>query len=93
MAYGAHMDEQAATPQKAKFTIPSIIALVAAVLSFMTGAIAGLILAIIAICFGLLGVLLSFSSRRRGGIVSTLSLLAGFVGIVAAVIKAIAWIM
>ena len=83
------MDAQ--EPKAAKFSIPSIIALVAAVLSFMTGAIAGLILAIIAIMFGLIGVVLSFSSRKRGGIVSTLSMLAGFVGIVAAVIKAIGW--
>lgn len=79
------------TTKTAKFTIPSIIALVAAVLSFMTGAIGGLILALVAIVFGLIGVLLSFSSKRRGGIVSTLSLLAGFVGIIAAVIKAIGW--
>ena len=75
----------------ARFSIPSIIALVAAVLSFMTGAVAGLVLALIAIFFGLLGVMLSFSSRTRGGIVSTLSLLAGFLGIIAAVIKAIMW--
>jgi hypothetical protein len=77
----------------AKFSIPSIIAIVAAVLSFMTGAVAGMILAVIAIVFGLFGVLLSFSSRRRGGVVSTLSLFAGFIGIVAAVIKAVAWIV
>ena len=77
----------------AKFSIPSIIALVAAVLSFMTGAVAGLVLAIIAIFFGLIGVLMSFSSRTRGGIVSTMSLLAGFIGIIAAVIKAVAWIV
>ena len=86
------MHMEVSEPKAAKFSIPSIIALVAAVLSFMTGAIAGLILAVIAICFGLLGVLLSFSSRRRGGVVSTFSLLAGFVGIIAAVIKAIAWV-
>jgi hypothetical protein len=80
------------TDTKAKFSIPSIIALVAAVLSFTTGAIAGLVLAVIAIFFGLLGVMLSFSSRKRGGIVSTLSLLAGFLGIIAAVIKAVMWL-
>ena len=80
-------------PKAAKFSIPSIIALVAALLSFMTGAVAGLILAIIAIIFGVIGVLLSFSSRTRGGLVSTLSLLAGFIGIVAALIKAIAWVV
>ena len=84
------MDAQEA--KAAKFSIPSIIALVAAVLSFMTGAILGLILAVIAIVFGLIGVMLSFSSRTRGGVVSTLSLLAGFLGIIAAVIKAIIWL-
>lgn len=77
----------------AKFSIPSIIAIVAALLSFMTGAVAGLVLAVIAIVFGLIGVMLSFSSRTRGGIVSTLSMLAGFLGIIAAVIKAIAWLV
>jgi hypothetical protein len=77
----------------AKFSIPSIIALVAAILSFTTGAVAGLVLALIAIFFGLVGVMLSFSSRTRGGIMSTLSLLAGFLGIIAAVIKAIAWLI
>ena len=86
-----HME--ASEPKAAKFSIPSIIALVTAVLSFMTGAVAGLILAIIAIIFGVIGVLLSFSSRTRGGLVSTLSLLAGFIGIVAALIKAIAWVV
>jgi len=75
----------------AKFSIASMIALVAAVSSFFTGAMLGFILAIVAIFFGLLGVVFSFSSRTRGGIVSTLSLLAGFIGIIAAVIKAIAW--
>ena len=84
---------EASEPKAAKFSIPSMIALVAAVLSFMTGAVAGLILAIIAIIFGVIGVLLSFSSRTRGGLVSTLSLLAGFIGIVAALIKAIAWVV
>ena len=86
-----HME--ASEQKAAKFSIPSIIALVAAVLSFMTGAVPGLILAIIAIIFGVIGVLLSFSSRTRGGLVSTLSLLAGFIGIVAALIKAIAWVV
>lgn len=75
----------------AKFSIPSIIALVAAVLSFTSGAIFGLILALVAILFGVTGVLLSFSSRTRGGVMSTFSLLAGFIGIIAAAIKAIGW--
>ena len=59
----------------------------------MTGAMLGLILACVAIFFGLLGVVLSFSSRTRGGIVSTFSLLAGIIGINAAVIKAVRWLV
>jgi len=77
----------------AKFSIPSIIAPIAAVASFATGAFWGLLLAVTAIVFGLLGVILSFSSRKRGGVLSTLSLLAGFVGIIAGVIKAIMWVV
>jgi len=87
------MDDPAPAPRAAKFSIPSIIAIVAAVASFMTGAMLGLILACVAIFFGLLGVVLSFSSRTRGGIVSTFSLLAGIIGIVAAVIKAVRWLV
>ena len=78
---------------RAKFSIPSIIAIVTAILSFFTGAIWGLVLAVIAIIFGLIGVALSFSSKTRGGVVSVFSLFAGLVGIVAAVFKAIAWIV
>src|SRR5437868_2697479 len=87
------MDAPAPAPRAAKFSIPSIIALVCAILSFTTGAILGLILACVAIFFGLLGVVLSFSSRTRGGIVSTFSLLAGIIGIIAAVIKAVRWLV
>ena len=74
---------------KAAFSIPSIIAVVAAILSFKAAAIMGLILAIVAIAFGLLGVLLSLSPRTRGGMVSIFGILAGLVGIVAAIVKAI----
>ena len=59
----------------------------------MTGAMLGLILACIAIFFGLLGVALSFSSRTRGGVMSTFAMLAGIIGIIAAVIKAVAWLV
>ena len=77
--------------QKAKFSIPSIIAIVAAIGSFMTGALLGFILAMVAVVFGIIGVLLSFSSRTRGGFVSTLAVLAGFLGFLAAIVKTIAW--
>ena len=78
---------------KASFSIPSIIAVIAAIASFATGAFWGLILALVAIFFGVLGVVMSLSSTVRGGMVSTFSLLAGVAGIVAAGIKAIAWLL
>ncbi len=79
------------TPSRS-FSIPSIIALVTAILSFTSGAIMGLILACVAILFGALGIFLSVAPNVRGGIVSTLSIAAGAIGIVAAVIKAIMWL-
>jgi len=73
------------------FSIPSIIALITAILSFTSGAILGLILACVAIFFGALGIFLSLSPNVRGGITSTLSIAAGAIGLVAAAIKAIMW--
>lgn len=73
------------------FSIPSLIAVVAAIGSFMTGATLGLILAAIAIIFGILGVVISLSPVKRGGVASTFGILAGGVGIIAAIVKAIMW--
>ena len=69
------------------FSIPSILAIVCAIGSFMTGAGLGMLLAILAIVFGAIGVLLSLSPRVRGGMMSIFSVLAGVIGIVAAVFK------
>jgi hypothetical protein len=77
---------------RAQFSIPSIIALVAAIASFFVGAMAGFILALTAILFGIIGAVMSLSPGVRGGIVSILSLLIAAVAIFAAVIKALAWI-
>lgn len=74
---------------KASFSIPSIIAIVAAFLSFGAGAGGGLLLALTAIIFGLIGVTLALSPARRGGLASTFAVFAGAVGIVTALIKAI----
>jgi hypothetical protein len=57
----------------------------------MSGAILGLILAVLAIVFGSFGTLLSLSPHRRGGVMSTFAMVAGIIGIVAAVFKAILW--
>jgi hypothetical protein len=77
--------------KRATFSVPSIIAIIAAVLSFASGAIWGLILAFVAIVCGVIGVLLSLSPTVRGGFISVLSLVAGLAGIGVAMIKAIAW--
>jgi len=73
---------------KAKFSIPSVLAIVAAIASFAVGATWGLLLAIAAIVLGIIGVLLSLSAKKRGGIVSFASVGAGLIGIIAAIIKA-----
>jgi hypothetical protein len=83
---------QSTLSSRASFSIPSIIALLAAIGSFMNGAILGMILAVIAIVFGILGVVLSLAPAKRGGVISTFGIGAGVIGIIAAVIKAVMWI-
>lgn len=79
---------QTTSSGRASFSIPSIIALLAAIGSFMNGAILGMILAVVAIIFGILGVVLSLAPAKRGGVISTFGIVAGVIGIIAAVIKA-----
>lgn len=78
--------------ENASFSIPSIIAIVAAFLSFNAGAAMGFFLALIAILFGVIGVTIALSPTKRGGVASTFAVLAGAVGIVVALIKAISWL-
>ncbi|GAA5481273.1 hypothetical protein [Haloferula sargassicola] len=75
------------------FTIASILAAVAAIASFFQGATLGLLLALVAIVFGLIGVVLSLSARKRGGIVSFTAVIIGGIGIVAAIIKALIYLI
>lgn len=81
----------ASTP-KASFSIPSILAVVAAIFSFTQNPFIGLILAVTAILLGVVGIILSLSPSIRGGITSTISIVAGLIGIVAAIIKTLIWI-
>ena len=69
------------------FSIPSILAMICAVGSFMAGAGLGMILAILAIILGGLGVILALAPQTRGGIASLVSIIAGAIGIIAAVLK------
>ncbi len=76
---------------RAHFSLPSIIAIGAAIASFFVGAFGGFMLALVAIVFGIFGLLLSFSPSVRGGLISMVSLVVAGIAIFAAVIKAIAW--
>ncbi len=69
------------------FSIPSILAIVAAVASFWAGALFGVLLAVAAIILGLLGLVLALSPRVRGGIISIVAIVAALIGIIAAVFK------
>ena len=53
----------------------------------MAGAGAGFLLAILAIILGGLGLVLALAPQTRGGVVSVISILAGAIGIIAAVFK------
>ncbi|MGJ8697940.1 MAG: hypothetical protein ACSHYF_16600 [Verrucomicrobiaceae bacterium] len=75
-----------------RFSVLSIIAIVSAVLTFMTGPILGLIFAAVAVLAGLGGIILAASPRVRGGLTSTLAIVGGFIGVIAAIIKAIMWL-
>jgi hypothetical protein len=73
------------------FSIASLIAIGCAIASFWAGAMWGVVLAIAAIAFGLIGAASAVSPRTRGGVVSMFSVFAGVVGIIAAAIKLIAY--
>jgi len=75
------------TRRSPAFSIPSILAMICAIGSFMAGAGAGFLLAILAIILGALGVVLALAPQTRGGIASVISILAGAIGIIAAVFK------
>jgi hypothetical protein len=76
-----------AADAKPSFTIPSILAVVAAFVSFKAGAVFGVICAVIAILLGLSGFALALLPGKRGGIISVVSIVAGLIGIIAAVVK------
>jgi hypothetical protein len=69
------------------------VAVIAAIASFMNGAILGILLAVVAIFFGIIGVVLSLAPAKRGGVISTFGIGAGLLGIIAAVIKAVMWML
>ena len=76
---------------KASFSIASIIAIIAAILSFNVGAIGGLLLAAVAFIFGIIGAVFALSPKTRGGMISIVAVILSFIGVIAAIVKAITW--
>jgi|GEM_PF-1113299 hypothetical protein len=78
-----------AVQSKPHFSIPSIIAIAAAIGSFFVSAGTGFLLAMIAIAFGVIGFFLAFSPSIRGGVMSAFSIAVAVLGIIVAIIRAI----
>jgi len=74
---------------KPHFSIPSIIAVGAAIASLFVRPATGVALAIIAVIFGVFGILLSFAPSIRGGLMSFFSLFLAGIGIIVAIIRGI----
>lgn len=85
MAYAINHRESA-TPA---FSIASILAIVAAIGSFAVGAGWGLLLAVAAIILGVIGVIIALLPGVRGGLLSSLSVFIGLIGIVGAIFRII----
>ena len=81
------MTQPLAPRPRPAFSIPSILAAIAAIVSLRSGAAFGLIAAVFAIILGIIGFALALLPQTRGGIVSILSILFGLIGIVAAAFK------
>lgn len=73
----------------ATFSVPSILAVICAIVSFFVSAGAGLALAVIAIVLGLLGFVLALMPGVRGGVASAIAILAGVLGIIVSIIRLI----
>lgn len=76
-----------AQTQHPEYSLPSLLAIIAAIASFFFGAGIGFLLAVAAIVLGVIGMLLAASPTIRGGIISIFSVGAGLLGIIAAVLK------
>lgn len=74
------------------FSLPSILAIVCAIGSFMVAPGWQLVLAILAAVFGIVGFLVSLSPAKRGGIISVLSIAIAAIALITAVIRIIGYV-
>ena len=79
----------AVAQSKPHFSIPSLIAIGAAIATFFVRPATGFALAIVAIIFGVIGFLLAFSPSVRGGVMSIFSLILAAIGIIIAILRGI----
>ena len=70
-----------------QFSLVSILAVVAAVASFFVGSGLGVLLAVAAIVLGAIGAIMALMPQTRGGFMSVIAVLAGVIGIVAAILR------
>ena len=79
------------TPKKSgqTYSIASIISIVAAISTFFVGAGAQFLLAIVAIIFGAIGMILALSPKKRGGLASTMAVVIALIAVVVAVLRGI----
>jgi uncharacterized membrane protein HdeD (DUF308 family) len=85
--FGSSAEPVSSAPHK---SIPSILAIICAVVSFFIhSGFLGLLLAIAAIVLGIVGFFLAVSPRKSGGILSVLSILLGVVATVFALLRGV----
>ncbi len=75
--------------QNASFSLPSLLAIASAIGSFFVGPFMQIVLAVAAIILGLLGVMISISPAKRGGVMSVISVVVGVLAIVIAIVRAV----
>ncbi len=69
------------------FSIVSLLAIAAAIVSFFVHPGIAFALAVVAIVLGCIGMLLAFAPSIRGGITSFVSVLAGVAGVIVAIVR------
>ena len=78
-----------ADPYAPHKSVVSLMAIAAAIASFFVhSGILGLLLAVVAIVLGVIGFLVSFAPREKGGGLSLLAMLLGVIGAVCGLIRA-----
>ena len=75
--------------REASFSIPSILAAIAAVATFFVSSGTALLLSIVAIVLGLIGAVVAISPAKRGGIISIISILFGAVAVIVSIFRLI----